>query len=259
MSRFIIMLGLVGSMGYLFTAMAFAQTVSTITDAFPASGGVTRGLDGTLFVADYGPTLSSSTGANVYRVGLDGTVTLHASGFIGASGNTIDREGYLLQSSIRQASVIRVSPLGEKTTLASGLGGPIGIAVDSQDRVYIADCGRNTIYQVASNGTRTSFAMGALFNCPNGLTIDKDDNLYTANFGNGDVLKVSPSGQISRLATLNGANNGHLTYANDRLYVVARRANQLYEVSLSGQVTLLAGTGARGKADGPAQQATFSI
>ncbi|NIR96457.1 MAG: T9SS type A sorting domain-containing protein [Gammaproteobacteria bacterium] len=61
------------------------------------------------------------------------------------------------------------------------------------------------------------------------------------------------------MATIPGGNNGHMTYANGRLYVVARCANQVYEVTLDGQISLLAGSGARGNDDGPALQATFSL
>jgi hypothetical protein len=50
-----------------------------------------------------------------------------------------------------------------------------------------------------------------------------------------------------------------LTFANDRLYVVSRSGNQIHEVTLSGQLKLLAGSGACGKADGPALQASFSF
>ncbi|MCB0264900.1 MAG: T9SS type A sorting domain-containing protein, partial [Calditrichaeota bacterium] len=89
--------------------------------------------------------------------------------------------------------------------------------------------------------------------------MDDAGNLYTCNFSDGKVIKITPAGAVSELATIPGNNNGHLTFANGRLYVVARCANQIYEVTLAGEVSLLAGSGIRGNADGPALEATFSL
>jgi len=93
--------------------------------------------------------------------------------------------------------------------------------------------------------------------CPNGLTIDDDGNLYTANFNNGSVVKITPAGTVSVLATLSGNGNGHLTFANDRLYVASWAGAQIHELMLDGQSRVLAGTGASGADDGPGDQATF--
>ena len=56
-----------------------------------------------------------------------------------------------------------------------------------------------------------------------------------------------------------GANNGHLDYMDGFLYVAARGANQIYKISLTGEVTLFAGTGQQAVKDGPALQASFSL
>jgi hypothetical protein len=64
---------------------------------------------------------------------------------------------------------------------------------------------------------------------------------------------------VERLATLPGDNNGHLVFGNGVLYVAARGANQIYRVTLDGEVLLLAGSGERGHADGPAATATLSL
>ena len=56
---------------------------------------------------------------------------------------------------------------------------------------------------------------------------------------------------------LTGGNNGHLSYSKGALYVVDRGAHQIYKVSLTGKPTLLAGSGEKGGADGPALEASF--
>ena len=97
-----------------------------------------------------------------------------------------------------------------------------------------------------------------LLKCPNGITLDDEHNLYVANFDNGDVIKVTPDGDASRLATLPGNNNGHLTYVEQSLYVVARGDHRIYRVSLDGDVSPFAGDGVRGRKDGSAATARFS-
>ena len=60
------------------------------------------------------------------------------------------------------------------------------------------------------------------------------------------------------LATVPGGRCGHLTYFEGVLYVVARCAQQIYQVTLDGTTTLLAGSGVRGNDDGPALSASFN-
>ena len=49
------------------------------------------------------------------------------------------------------------------------------------------------------------------------------------------------------LATLPGGGNGHLVSVGTDLYVTALRANRIFKVSATGEVTLLTGTGAFGE------------
>jgi sugar lactone lactonase YvrE len=82
--------------------------------------------------------------------------------------------------------------------------------------------------------------------------------LYVANFDNGDVLRVDRAGTVTRLATVEGGNNGHLTHHDGALYVVARRAHRIVRVSLGGDVEVFAGTGDPGNADGPRLKASLN-
>lgn len=190
----------------------------------------------------------------------DGSVSVFASGLSGASGNAFDSQGNLYQSNIAGNRISKIDPSGNVSTFATnGIFSPVGIAVGAGDTVYVANCGNGTIRKIAPDGTSMPFASGSLFSCPNGLTIDNDGNLYTANFNNGNVIKIEPDGTASLFATIPGGNNGHLTFANNRLYVVGRCNNRIYEVSMSGDVSWLAGSGQRGNTDGPASSASFSI
>lgn len=239
----------------------FAQTVSTLTAAFNASGGITRAPDGSLYVADFGNHLQNGPfGDNrVYKIGLDGSVTEFVRGQVGASGNAVDAEGNLYQSNIGNGTIRKITPDGTVTTFSTGHRSPVGIAITTDGNIYVANCGEAAIRQVRADGTWLIFASSPLLRCPNGLTAAPDGTLYTCNFSDGHVLRIATDGTVSVLATLPSGNNGHLTYANDRLYVVDRGGHRIYEVSLTGEVKLLAGTGERGKADGPALESSWSI
>jgi len=250
------------SIFYVFmSSESVAQTVITLTEPFNASGGVSVDNFGIIYVADYGDTLSHANGRNVYKITPDGEMTLFASGLSGASGNEFDSKGNLYQSNIASNRISKITPDGSVSLFtADKIANPVGVTVDHLDNVYNTNCKTpGGIIKTTQAGFSTILASDSLLSCPNGLTIDKDGNLYTANFNNGNVIKITQAGEVSVLATLPGNNNGHLIFGNGRLYVVARGANQIYEVSLTGDVKLLAGTGAKGNSDGDALHSTWFI
>ena len=151
-----------------------------------------------------------------------------------------------MQSNITGGFISRISPTGVPTTfVTSGIAGPVGIAVDDTDNLYVANCGNNTIQFVTSTGTSTLFSSDPLYSCPNGIALASDGNLYVANFNNGTVVRVAPDGTASLFATLPGGNNGHITFSRGLLYVVDRGGNRIYQLTLDGTLTLIAGSGVR--------------
>lgn len=238
-----------------------AQRVVTLTDTIPAgSGGMEVDAEGRIYMSDFGRTLQGPPGPIVYRVTPEGEVTAWAEGLVGASGNAFDSEGRFLQSNIAGRTLSRIAPDGSvETWVSEGLFAPVGIAVTPGDTLFVANCGNHTIQRIDPDGTSSRFAESELFRCPNGITLAPDGNLYVANFGNGDVIRVAPDGTASTFVTLPGDNNGHILWGNGVLYVVARANNQLYSVTLDGEIELIAGTGERGLDDGPALEATLSL
>jgi len=239
----------------------FPQTVETLTDPFSAAGGVNVDKDGIVYVADFGDFLNSGTGTNVYKVFNDGTVELFATGLVGASGNDFGPDGFLYQSNIGASRISKIATDGTVTTLANGVTAPVGCVVTKDTIVFATNCTQNPgeIDMITADGTVSTFVSSNLLSCANGLTMDSLGNLYACNFNNGWVVKITPDKQVSNFAFIPGNNNGHLTYANGKLYVVARCANQIYTVEMDGTVSLIAGSGVRGNDDGPALSATFSI
>ena len=242
------------------TAQAQNLQVHTITQPFPGSGGVSYGADGSIYVGNFGDSLNLANGNQVWKIDLDGTTTVFATGLSGASGNSFDNQGNLLQSNIAGGFISRIDTQGNVTTVASaGIVNPVGVVSDSSDNIYVCNCGNNTIVKIPPGGNAGLFSSGSLFFCPNGITIDENQNLYVANFSNGNVIKITPDGTPSLLATIPGNNNGHLIYKNGFLFVASHGSSRIYLLTLDGSVVPIAGSGVRGNDDGPAQQATFSL
>ncbi len=224
--------------------------VNTLAGPFEGSvGGVAVDALGFVYVADFGE--------KVRKISPWGEVEVFVDTLYGTSGNTIDAEGNLLQSSFNAGTISRVARDGTVETFASGLAGPVGVTVNTDGLVYACNCSSNVISRITAEGEVSDFASGNLFNCPNGLTHDGDGNLYVANFSDGRVIKIDPDGDASLLATIPGGGNGHLVSVGTDLYVTAFRANRIFKVTSESEVTPFAGTGAFGEADGQAAEATF--
>ncbi len=236
----------------LSTLQAQGTRVRTVVDSVEGSvGGVAVDRLGAIYVADFRET--------VWKVEPDGRARVFATGFYGASGNTIDAQGNLFQSNFSGQYVSKVDRWGHHEIYAdTGFAGPVGITSDPDGSFYVANCRNNTISKILPDRSVTTFAESTLLNCPNGITRAQDGHLYIVNFSDGRMLKITPSGEVTEFATLPGGGNGHVAIARGALYATSFQGQRVYRVSFDGEVTLFAGTGATGEQNGPADQATFS-
>ncbi|MGE0041261.1 MAG: hypothetical protein AB7H88_09440 [Vicinamibacterales bacterium] len=236
--------------------------VRTIAEVPGGTGGLELGPDGAVYSSEFGDTLDQGPmGTRVFRVTPDGEVSLFAEGFDGASGNAFDAAGRFVQSNIRGNTISLVAPGGAITTLtADGLQNPVGVIQGADGDFYVANCGGNSVVHVTPDGTSSVFSDDPLLKCPNGIAQGSDGAFYVSNFYNGDVVRVAEDGADARLlVTVPGDNNGHLVFGNGVLYVAGRGAHQIFQVGLDGETEVVAGSGARGHADGPAGEATLSL
>jgi sugar lactone lactonase YvrE len=237
-----------------------AQNVETITGQINASGGVSVDQQGNIYVADFGIQLSNANGNTVYKITPDGTVSTFATGLQGASGNAFDTHGNLFQSNIAANKISKITPAGVVSDFVSAnITNPVGLEFDTSGNLYVCNCGSNNIAKVTPSGVSSIFAFSCIFSCPNGITRGENDTMYVSNFSNSFVLKIAPNGAVNLHAVIPGARNGHLEYANGRLYVASHGSHQIHVVEPDGTVSPLAGTGNRGNADGPAATATLSV
>jgi streptogramin lyase len=170
---------------------------------------------------------------------------------------------------------------------SSPMGAPYGVAVDSAGNVYIADINNDVIEKVTSSGTLSIFAgtgspgapipgpaTSSPLNLPRGIAVDSAGNLIIADSNNGVVEQVTPSGTLSIIAGTPGsygppipgpatsstmdAPTGVAIDSAGNLYIADEGRNQIYEVTPSGTLSIIAGTGGSGPpTPGPATNSEF--
>lgn len=246
---------------FLLVPVEAVEPVSRVTTIAPieASGGVALGADGYLYVSDFGSSLVTAGGSNIYRISTDGEhIEVLSDAFGGASGNGFGTDGYLYQSDVGRGEAYRVGADGQRTKLADGLHSPVGIVPSEIGITYIAECTANDIARIDGDGTVERMATGTPLNCPNGLALGPDANLYAANFRDGAIIQISvATGDLRVFARVPGGGNGHIRWGNGRFYVASFQGNQIYSVSMDGEICHIAGSGEPDNHDGDALAAAL--
>jgi sugar lactone lactonase YvrE len=163
--------------------------------------------------------------------------------------------------------------------------GPFGLGLDNGGTVYVADTGNHVIRSITTSGLVLDlagsgvegFADGpsatAQFSSPNAVTVGPDGTVYVADSGNLRIRAIAPSRVVSTLAGsgIAGYVDGVGAEAQFALVgaVVADPAGNLYvsdrlnsvirKITPAGVVSTFAGSGTRGHADGPSDQAQFNV
>jgi len=217
---------------------------------FKQPGALTVGMDGNIYVADYGNNA-------IRKVSPQGEVTTMAGDSVPGNVNG-------------DVSIARFY-------------GPSGIAMDDQGNLYVSDFFNNVIRKIASDNQVTTYAgtgaIGAIdgfrqqaaFYGPATITIDKDGNLFVGDWFNFSIRKIDGSGMVTTLA---GSSQGYfdstgieaqfntpLGLAPDdqgNLYVADGFNNVIRKVDNNGNVTTLAGFTDPGYKNGSPENARFN-
>ncbi len=151
---------------------------------------------------------------------------------------------------------------------------PSGIASDDQGNIFIADSHNNAIRKIDKDGRVSTLAGNgnvgaadgkgaeATFFFPLALAVHQDGNIYVADTRNNLIRKITPNGEVKTIA-----GKGSQTFDNPEGIAVDKEGNifvsdrndQIYKIDQEGKVTLFAGTGIPGSADGHRLKASFYI
>ena len=231
---------------------AFAQhspitepLVTTVLVSHPgAVGGLLTDQLGYVYIADFADT--------VWRFNPHTKeMKPFATGFYGASGNTLDKNGDIYQASFYGNSISRISRAGEIVTVAADeLNGPVGMVFNQANELLVCNCNDQTIKKIDLEGNVSDFAKSPDFNCPNGIAKDADDNIYVVSFSGSKIVKITPEGTASVFADSQGNGLGHIAMVNGVFYATSFNDNKVFRITSDGTLTLLAGNGTRGQKDG---------
>ncbi|MEO5564397.1 MAG: hypothetical protein ABIR18_13205 [Chitinophagaceae bacterium] len=157
------------------------------------------------------------------------------------------------------------------------------VAVASDGTIYVTDLINSRIRKIANGEVSTLAGNGdfsiidgtgatATFKDPKNIAISTTGILYTTDFNDPRVRKISPFGDCTtyagketvgfadgRVFTAEFGNANSLAVdAVGNVYVSDFRNNRIRKISITGDVTTIAGSGVRGFADGNADAAQFA-
>lgn len=248
---------------------AFTQTVRTITG--PNSGindALVLDNKGNIYGSDFG---NSSTGASsVYKIDSAGVISTFSTGYSSCNGLALDHNNNLyvvdFTSITSTHQIYKLDSLGNKTPYGPNISGASGIIFDPlSDTLYVSQyngTSSNQISKLSPDGSITLHCNHSLLNGPVGMAFDSKNVLYVANFNDGEIYKVSNNGDsltlIANIPNVSFWGVGFITYANNYLYATGIGTHKIYKISLTGGLSVLAGSGTPGTLDGPAPMAEFS-
>ena len=261
--------------GNLYVADQANSVIRTISPAAVVNTlAGTPGVTGAINGAD---TLASFN--KPFGVAVDGSGNV----YVADAGNNLIRK-ITANGTVSNFAGTGLAGAADGTDSAS-FNSPLGVAVDGSGNVYVADYGNDEIRKITPAGVVSTLAgkagvagnadgldTAARFNLPESLVVDVNGNIFVADNGNNEVRKVTAAGLVSTIAG-NGSTgkvNGMGTGASfnspfgiavdgaGNLYVADSGNNLIREISPAGQVSTLAGSGAKGSADAGSLQATFN-
>lgn len=181
-------------------------------------------------------------------------ITVAATGFKGAEGVTVDRDGNLYGGG-SDGVIRKLSPEGEMTEFARTGGRPAGMALDRHGNLFICDVGKAAVLKVTPSGVVSVFAdqAGALkLTLPNFPVFDAEGNLYVSNSTDyilksvedvmaeirnpvpkGALVRLRPNGQGEVVTTgLYFANGTAIDPREEAVYILQSTQNNCARVAI---------------------------
>lgn len=247
-----------------------ATTVTTVASNFPANGGIAIDTKGDFYVSDFKGAGSPQNplGTIVRKVTMQGNVEPFTTDVLTPTGLLFGPSGDLYVSNAHSNSIKRVTLDGHTTVFAEHVPWPSGILFDDQGNLYTPNCTNesrtangHSIYKISPSAVVSVYLTSELLQCGVGIVADDENNMYVSNWNDRRILKITPEREISTIATIPGTAGqwiANMVYLKGKLYVAGFSTNRVWQVTLDGTVSVLAGSGAAGRTDGEALAASFN-
>ncbi len=248
--------------------MLINAETSTLVSRIQANDAVSVDADGNIYVSNYGvwdPSKGKGSGTKALKITPDGQVSEFVTGLSSPVGNAIDAEGNFYvndDNNFTRGNLLKIATDGTKTTIATIQGYPAGLLLGTDGNFYVSNYNRGVVSKVTPEGTVTEFATNSRLSGGVGIVYGNDGNIIVGNFDTGDVLSINPSGDVTLIGKIpaggQGSVIGYLTYFEGYVYATSGGARKIYKMSLAGEVTEFAGSGANSSGNGELDKASFS-
>ena len=242
--------------------------VKTLVSNLQANDALSIDDNGQLFVSNF----ENFMGTRVVKLNPESLATeTVVEGLKAPTGNITDSSGNIYvvhnvrpvepDSNKPIGDVVKLDTDGNKTTLATLPGFPSGITLDDDGNVYVSNYAFSGVHQITQDGEVNIYSQDSRLEGGVGITFDDNGNLYVGNFITGDIIKIGSDKSKELLATIPTVKQreviGYMTYLDGFLYATGIGEHVIYKVSLTGDSSILAGSGTEGTVDGGYLQASF--
>ena len=240
--------------------------VKTLLQEFAGNGSIFVDTDGKIYINEYGTANAdiSGTGKHVFVVTPEGEVSTLTEKVSGAVGNVIGSDGtyYFNNGNSFYNSDFMMRKNGEIKKIATVEGFSGDILMDAKNDCFLIPSYTHPVLRkVSKDGTVEDYIKDNRLKGVTGITFGENEVIFVSNFTTGKIYKIENDLSINELASIPvvypGYVVGYITYFEGKIYATGYGSNKIYQISMDGEIEVLAGSGEYNQKDGLGSEASF--